>query len=81
MSTAAKFLTAVVVFLGLFPCFARADEPHPCEWLLRYGIYDTEEVAIDRYTLEHMRSLLKYLKAESVRNFEKEASAFQDCST
>lgn len=49
--------------------------PNECEWLLRYGIYDTKEVAIDRYTVEHLRYLLTHSNAGSISEFEKEGGS------
>jgi hypothetical protein len=51
------------------------SQPHDCGWLLRYGIHDSQRVAIDRYTVEHLRFLLSQSKAETIEQFKQEAGA------
>jgi hypothetical protein len=68
-------LLAMFVFVTALPAQGTAEQPHDCEWLLRYGIYDTQEVAIDRYTVEHLRFLLSRSNAGSIQEFQKEAEA------
>jgi hypothetical protein len=50
-----------------------AQEENHCEWLLRYGIYDTQESYFDRYSIGHLKTLLQASKAETYEQFEKEA--------
>ena len=45
-----------------------------CEWLLKYGIYNTEEVYTERYTYEHLRTLLKTSYAKTVQQFKEQAA-------
>jgi hypothetical protein len=69
-----KVFAVVICIVGL-PGFANAQPTHDCEWLLRYGIYDYQRVAIDRYTVEHLRFLLSQTRAETIEQFKEEAGA------
>ena len=69
-----RLLAAVICVAGL-PGLVNAQQApaHDCEWLLKYGVYDYQRVAIDRYTVEHFRFLLSQSKAETVEKFIEEA--------
>ncbi|MCI0458350.1 MAG: hypothetical protein L0Z62_15405 [Gemmataceae bacterium] len=76
MRTTLKLLAASALCLAGSPRAAVAQESHHCEWLLKYGIYDTIEWHFDRYSIGHLRTLLKVSKAETYEDFEKEGASF-----
>jgi hypothetical protein len=75
MLTTCKTIVATLFCVVALPRSSVAQQQHDCEWLLRYGIYDYQHVAIDRYTVEHLRFLLSQTRAETIEQFKQEAGA------
>jgi hypothetical protein len=68
-----KTISAATALLLASWVGAQGQDSHDCQWLLRYGIHDTEETVVKRYTFEHLKWALGSSKAESIQDFKQEA--------
>lgn len=66
VTSLALFLTALAV------ATSHAQQKNPCEWLMRYGIYDSKQTGITVYKAEHFRNMLRFSEAKTMDLFRRE---------
>src|SRR5262245_13905039 len=71
--SATRLAYLTTLFLLSIPRTGLADEEHPCEWLTRHGMYDTEREDRESYTFSDLRRLVASSRAETVDQFRSEA--------